>query len=232
MQKPAESQGSGRRATQRAAFYVDGFNLYYAIKDLRQNHLKWIDLWSLADHLIRQRTEALVKVAFCTAYNTRRFDSLTRHQKYVRALEHFGVTTVLGHYTAEPRNCRECRSEWVEDNEKETDVNLALHLIHDAQEDVFDHAYILTADSDQAATAKFLKEHWPTKRLTTIAPPGRNFSKSILRYADSKMALTTDQLEWAVMPPTVFKDAKTVVVKRPDEYATPPGWVHPSKRPK
>ena len=31
----------------RVAVYVDGFNLYHAIDELRDNQLKWLDLWQL-----------------------------------------------------------------------------------------------------------------------------------------------------------------------------------------
>ena len=35
----------------RVACYVDGFNLYHAIDDLRKPHLKWVNLWALAESL-------------------------------------------------------------------------------------------------------------------------------------------------------------------------------------
>ena len=41
--------------TKRVAVYVDGFNLYHALDDLAENHLKWLDLWSLSETLIGGR---------------------------------------------------------------------------------------------------------------------------------------------------------------------------------
>lgn len=231
MPERAECQASDCDNKVKAALYIDAFNFYYAVNDLKQNHLKWIDLWRLGNILIPKKSERLVKVAFFTAYNKKKYDSLTRHQKYIKALAHLGVTCVFGHYISEPRDCKYCNHEWTENREKETDVNLALHLIHDARADVFQHAYLLTADSDQAATAKFLKDYFPDKKLTTVAPPGRRFSDNILRYADGKIALTIGHLERVVMPPTIFHPDGSVVVRRPDEYAPPQGWVHPNKRP-
>ena len=46
----------------RAAFYVDGFNLYHPINDLGKPYLKWLDLWALGEHLIPGRSEGVVKV--------------------------------------------------------------------------------------------------------------------------------------------------------------------------
>lgn len=62
------------------------------------------------------------------------------------------------------------------------DVNVAINLISDAHLDVFDVAYLLSAVSDQAATAKLFKSRFPEKTLVSVAPPGRDYSKHILSY--------------------------------------------------
>ena len=64
MLEHSDCQDPGDRPVSRAAVYIDGFNLYYSISDLRQNHLKWINLRKLAEIIIPRRSEALVKVAF------------------------------------------------------------------------------------------------------------------------------------------------------------------------
>jgi hypothetical protein len=53
----------------RVACYIDGFNLYHAIADLGKPHLKWVDLFALAQSLCRAE-ETLVKVAYFSAYAT------------------------------------------------------------------------------------------------------------------------------------------------------------------
>jgi uncharacterized LabA/DUF88 family protein len=211
---------------ERAAVYWDGFNLYYAISDLRKNYLKWANLRKLSA-IILPGQALLTKTVFFTAYNKKDYDRLTRHRNYVKALEYYGVSCIFGHYVQQPRECDNCHHRWTESSEKETDVNIALHVLHDAYENVFDHAYLVTADSDQAATVKMLKSKFPAKKVTTVAPPGRNFSANILRYADGKITLNADQLERAVMPSTLFAEDRTVVVRRPPAYAPPPSWVHP-----
>ena len=214
------------RSPERAAVYLDGFNLYYAISDLRRNYLKWANLRKLSEILL-PGDALLTKAVFFTAYNTKDYDRLTRHRIYVRALEHYGVSCIFGHYIQQPRECGNCHHRWTESSEKETDVNIALHVLHDAHLDVFDHAYLVTADSDQAATVKMLKSHFPAKKVTTVAPPGRNFSANILRYADGKIALSADHIERVVMPSTVFAEDGSVVLRRPPAYVPPPEWVHP-----
>jgi hypothetical protein len=69
----------------RVGCYVDGFNLYHAVHDLHKSHLKWLDLWALAQSLCRPK-EQLVKVAYFSAYATWRPGAYARHRQYVALL--------------------------------------------------------------------------------------------------------------------------------------------------
>ena len=214
----------------RAAFYYDGFNLYHAINDLGESYLKWCNLWELAERLIPKQTEELVKVVFCTAFYPGDERKRWRHQQYLNALENVGVTTVKGHYVHEVSACSHCRKTWKQPTEKETDINVALSLIMDAQDDVFDRAYLVTADSDQAATARLFKDRFPQKQLITVAPPGRNFSVDIARYTGgNRLAITKDHLDWTVFPAIVMRGTNPSG-RRPREYDPPEWWVHPRDR--
>ena len=216
----------------RAAFYIDGFNLYHAIADLNDPFLKWVNLWALAKTLIPSQTEELVRVVFCTAYYPGDERKRWRHGEYIKALEIAGVHCSFGHYVHEPASCRSCGDTWSRPSEKQTDINIALHLYHDAFTDVFDQAYLVTADSDQAATARFLSTHFPKKSLVSVSPPNRNFSQNILRFAGGgKMQISKDAIEGALFPQIVIGDGKPAA-RRPREYNPPSGWVHPNSRPK
>ena len=214
----------------RAAFYIDGFNLYHAVDALGEPFLKWCDLRKLGEIIIPSQTESLVSVVFCTAFYPRDQDKKWRHMQYIAANEARGVKCVMGHYVHEEMSCRGCERTWQKPTEKETDINLALSLYQDAVSDVFDVAYLVTADSDQAATARFLSENYPAKSLVTVAPPGRNFSVDISRYAQRRIALNRDHLDRCVLPKIIMGD-KGVVAKRPKEYEPPDWWVHPDNRP-
>src|SRR5829696_9188995 len=37
----------------KVACYIDGFNLYHSIDELRKPHLKWVNLWALAESFVR-----------------------------------------------------------------------------------------------------------------------------------------------------------------------------------
>ena len=213
----------------RAAMYIDGFNLYYAVNDLEENFLKWVNLWHIAEQLIPKQSEQLVKVVFCTAYYPGDTGKRVRHERFKQALEFFGVECVFGHYIQQPMSCHDCGHEWSMATEKETDINVALALFDDAYQDIFDHAYLLSADSDQAATARMFKTRFPDKRLTSVAPPGREPSKNVMAFANAKIKLSPDHLERAVMPGMI--ETPNGLIVRPHEYDPPPGWVHPKDRP-
>lgn len=212
----------------RSAFYVDGFNLYHAIADLNEPFLKWCNLWKLAETVVPSKSEEIVKVTFCTAYYPGDERKKWRHQQYIQALTNVNVSVVMGHYVREDWKCRDCGFDWQKPTEKETDINLALSLYEDAVNDVYDKAYLVTADSDQAATANFFKKAFPKKSLVTVSPPGRKFSSHISNIADERLALNKDHLDTSVFPTIVLGER---AARRPNEYEPPAWWVHPDKRP-
>lgn len=207
--------------------YIDGFNLYHAISDLGEAHLKWLDLVKLGNLIIPGKTETLVQVTYCTAFYPGDSTKRWRHEQYLNALHVTGVVTLMGHYIHEPRDCHKCGHEWEKPTEKQTDINVALSLFNDARLDVFDTAYLVTADSDQGATAKFLATNFPQKKLVTVAPPNRNFSTSILANAIDKITLNKTHIERCLFGNVVFKEGMRAG-RRPREYDPPAGWKAPS----
>lgn len=204
----------------RAAFYIDGFNAYHSIADLDQPHLKWLNWQALASLLIPTRSETLVKVCICTAVKTSDVQKQLRHRAYLKALEHSGVECLRGHFSNETRTCKACGAKWQAPVEKQGDVNLALAVVSDAYEDVFDHCYLVTADSDQASAARMLKAKFPHKILTTVVIGGRSHSKEILSHADAKITINANHLERALFP-KLIQGAQAVL--RPKEYDPPGG---------
>ena len=130
--------------------YIDGFTLYHAIDSLGQLYLKWLDLWALS-HSIARANETLQAVNYFSAFATciAQAEHL-RHREYVKALEHKGVTCLMGHFKSKARTCKQCAASWVQHEEKETDVHIAARLVADAYENRFDRAVLITADSDLA----------------------------------------------------------------------------------
>lgn len=206
----------------RAAIYVDGFNLYYPIHEMGEDwcHLKWANLWKLGELISEPHNATLVKAVFCTAVPSHYPDKRDRHNKFNNAQRANGVTVVPGHHM----------HDGIKWNEKQTDINVALSLILDAVDDVYDIAILVSADSDQGATAKVFKERFPAKRLLAVAPPNRPVSDKVKPYAHQHFTMPRLLMERCVMSEVVHGKGGAIV--RPDEYAPPPGWMHPDARPK
>lgn len=113
-------------AARRVSIYIDGFNLYHAIDDLNENHLKWLDLWALSKTLIRPG-ETVSEVKYFSAYATWMPEGYRRHQRYIAALEAKGVKFIRGRFKEKPMQCKKCGVQYVAHEEKETDVNIGVH---------------------------------------------------------------------------------------------------------
>ncbi len=226
---PAGSiSGEALPAKARAAFYIDGFNLYHAIDEMGQPHLKWLNMRQLCEALIDPTQETLVKIVWCSAQYTKDPGKLTRHREYGRAIKAVGVTVVLGHFIEEEMRCKAtCRQDYRKATEKEGDVNVAINLIGDGFMNVYDHAYLITADSDHAATAKYFVEHLAPRRLITVAPPLKSHSKEILKHAHDRRTIPEKMLNACVFPQHVIVDGVTMASRHPS-YDPPAGWVNPN----
>ena len=66
----------------KVGFYVDGFNLYHAIDDLGQPHLKWLDLRALGQLLLDESKygKELARVVYRTAYKKTNADKELRQK--------------------------------------------------------------------------------------------------------------------------------------------------------
>ena len=219
-----------KNSASRAALYIDGFNLYHAIDDLDEPFLKWSDYWKLGSIIIPRKSQKLVKVVYCTAYYPNDENKKRRHRSFINAQKVNNVTVIEGHYVHEDVECRGCGAKWKKPTEKQGDINVALHLIKDGYDDLYDCAYLLSSDSDQAATARIFRDSFSSKKLVTVAPPERNFSVHIERYASERLKLNKSHIEKCVMPPVVFKPGVTSS-RRPKEYTPPDSWIHPDNRP-
>ena len=215
----------------RAALYIDGFNLYHAIDDLGQPHLKWLNFAALGERIIDRNKERLAKVRWFTAIQPRApADKNNRHRDYITALKFYNVTVHEGHFIFDDIDCRRCSHTWTKPQEKETDVGIGVRILDDAYQDVFDTAYLVTADSDQGATAKILKIRFSQKKLVSVVPPGMEASRAILTHTPHKLKLPVEYIEDCLLPAYAMKDATTIAFRRPAAYDPPSGWLPPRER--
>lgn len=198
----------------RTIVYVDGFNLYHALDDLREPHLKWVDLWSLSQRLLRPG-DTLAAVKYFTAYATWRSQSYRRHQRYVAALEARGVTSVIGRFKAKTVRCHACRTSYVTHEEKETDVNIGAHMMADLLTGRLDRAMIVSADTDLNAAVLLARSEAPGKLVDLVAPPGRKGRNSAALFE-----ITKGKVRKSLLPERIVLTDGRIIV-RPSKYDPP-----------
>ncbi|HDZ37939.1 MAG TPA: NYN domain-containing protein [Marinobacter sp.] len=199
--------------TRRVSVYIDGFNLYHALDDLGESHLKWLDLWALSETLVREK-EVVTTVKYFSAYATWMPASYRRHQRYVAALQARGVQFIEGRFKEKPMQCKTCGVRYKAHEEKETDVNIGVHLMADALQDRFDRALVISADTDLNEAVTLTKVEAAGKQIDIVAPPKRKGRNSIALFE-----VTVGRVRRSLLPAEIIHEGNTIM--RPIEY-TPP----------
>ena len=206
----------------RAAFYIDGFNFYHPVSKRAylqgKPHLKWMSYASLASLLIN-RGEEVANVKIFTARPTHLPDSLVRHRMMTRAWEAEGCQCILGRFKRKFVFCGDCRRETPHFEEKESDVNLAVHLVVDCLADEFDVAYVISSDGDVFPAFETCRRLCPGKELVTVSPPDLQPCKSIRDLSGVRLArVTWPQVESCPLPLYVYDSEGHLAATRPHEY--------------
>lgn len=147
----------------RVSSFIDGFNLYHALKRLDGAHLRWVNLWALMERQIRPRSEELTAVYYFSAYAQWLPAQRERYKKYVAALEASNVVPILGQFKIKDRECPSCSHAWKGHEEKETDVNIALYMLNEAYKNTYDLALLVSRDSDLKPAVKMILDQFPDK---------------------------------------------------------------------
>lgn len=197
-----------KKQPHRTIVYVDGFNFYYG--ELRGSQWKWLDPVKLFQNALGAQNE-IVKIKYFTARvqsTPSDPDVNVRQDTYLRALKaHCPLVELhFGHFLRhrirmENANPPPATVEVWKNEEKGSDVNLALHVLNDAWLDSYDCAVIVSNDSDLADSLKLVKEHH--KKVIGLITPGapvRKTSRQLEKYADFVKPIRTWTLADSQLP--------------------------------
>jgi len=205
--------------------YIDGFNLYYGCFRSKERpgwaKYKWLDLEKLCDHLLPR--DSVTQIRYYTADvrnqppDNRQSD---RQRAYLAALSTLPrVQIVKGHFLG-PRTVRmpECDAQGrflgrtvtvLRTEEKGSDVNLAVDLLHDAVKDRYRFAVVISNDSDLLTPIRFVREEFG-KTVGLVNPhPGRP-SVQLAKAVDFHRRITETVLQASQLPDEVRKGEATV----------------------
>lgn len=199
-----------RASALRTRVYIDGYNLYFGC--LKGSRHKWLDPLPLfKQHIIPSSMPpgmTSVLLPLCIKYFTARIveraakadDSVSCQARYHTALRKLyagQIELIEGYYSVTKQKARVVDGDkWPRDcdeilvwklKEKQSDVNLALEIYHDAVSGEVDHAIIVTNDTDIAPALKLIRAH--TDTIIGLVIPTRQS----VRRANTELA---EQAHW------------------------------------
>jgi uncharacterized LabA/DUF88 family protein len=177
----------------KTTIYIDGYNLYYS--RLKGTQFKWLDLVTLfGDKILLQQDPSaqVVSIKYFTApvkasYARHGQNSEHAQTQYLRALKakypdliqiiqgfHIFQPTALPTFVpnAQPSKAQVSRIWMIE--EKQTDVNIALHAYRDAARGHSDQVVICSNDSDIEPALRMIREDVPNIKIGLVMPLREN----------------------------------------------------------
>jgi uncharacterized LabA/DUF88 family protein len=94
--------------------------------------------------------------------------------------------------------------------EKMTDVNIAIQLLSDAFDDVYDMALVISGDSDLTTPVRRVRQRFPAKRVIVAFPPRRQ-SSELKRCATGYLSIGEDKLRMSQLPEALMKPDRFVL---------------------
>jgi len=197
----------------RVGVYIDGFNLYYGV--LRGTNYKWLDIQKFASSFLdpsENETLAVLK------YFTAKTDGQTgaRQQVYIRALRQCcpDLEIIYGYYLKKKTemvpvdDALGAKVEVWKQEEKGSDVNIAIHMVDDAWREKVDRVLVVTNDGDLSGAIKLVRHRHKDMRIQVgVVPPvfgDRELSRVLKkasdfrRNIDSKIHLEPCQLPYRI----------------------------------
>ena len=204
---------------ERVTVYIDGFNLYYGLREKGWRRYYWLNLRRLSENILDPH-QTLEKVRYFTArvvYDPKDPDKKKRQKTYLDAIRTLpDVNVHYGAYKRKSMKCLACGSMWRTHEEKMTDVNIAVELLGDAVDNVYDTAIVVSADSDLVGPIKAVLGRYPSKRIVVAFPPER-FSNHLRQVATGDFTIGRKK----------FKDSqlsRKVVMANGNVLTRPPTW--------
>ncbi len=193
---------------ERVIAYIDGFNIYFGMREAGYHNSRWLNLKQLILSLLKPEQE-LIGIKYFTSRVRNSPDKQKRQSTYIDALESTEVKVFYGNYQEGTEECRRCGNIWRSAKEKMTDVNIATTMIVDAYKDLYDMAMLISGDSDLTPPIKAIHENFPAKRVFIAFPPKRHNSSMSLVARGSliigRKKLFASQFDDVVISKTGYK---------------------------
>jgi uncharacterized LabA/DUF88 family protein len=221
--------------------YVDGFNLYNGA--LERWHAKWLDLRQLSQTL--RPHDHIGRIKYFTAlveYRPSDPDQQARQRTYWRALATVGVDIIPGSFRRRPRmmplvdsvdlietldrngtnvlDTKPAMSRVYRSEEKQSDVSLAAHMIHDAHRsgagNTFELALLISSDTDFTEAVRIVTQEIG-KKVVVCKPDSRAYCAALSAVATATRDLTERTCRACRLPDPVV-DAQGNHIAKPSSW--------------
>ena len=220
---------------QKLSIFIDGYNLYHAVDNLKKPHLKWANPRIFCKFFVNHKFEDVARIKFFTAFPKHKsFEVQARYKDFTDALKHYDIEVVEWNFKKKlvTINLDGQHHTKITHEEKESDVNIALAILEDAFEKTSDRILVITNDSDITPAIKMAREKNKELKINILTPPlqkTKQISNS-LYFASGNVGrdkkgqifhnfkmIKEFMLEQAIMPDEIIdKDGKKIII--PDEY--------------
>ena len=165
--------------------YIDGFNLYYRLK---KTSFKWLNLGSFVNSCLDLDKHRIEKIKYFSAKITRTLidpQKPIRQDMYLRAIRRIpNLEVIMGRFKKRKVTGFLCDSKGKETEElvtikkfeeKNSDVNIATHLVADGYGGKYDCAVLISNDSDLMTPIAHVKNILG-KMVVVVSPYEKNSS--------------------------------------------------------
>lgn len=191
--------------------YIDGYNLFYGC--LKHSDDKWLDLFKLFEHLLNEQCSQVdsLHIKFFTAdikakVATNGDSARIAQQSYHRALELLypeQISIIKGYYSLDKAHLptyqnpidKNSKVEVWRLEEKQTDVNIALHAYRDAAKGLAEQLVFVSNDTDLEPALIAIREDFNDKHKIGVVIPVRkpNQNNKERRPANKRLS---EQANW------------------------------------
>lgn len=202
---------------ERVITYIDGYNLYFGLRDSGLATSRWLDLVGLSRSLLKSNQQLEITRYFTTRVRNNP-DAASRQSIYIDALESLGsIDIAYGHFLSKRLKCYNCQHTWSTHEEKKTDVNIAVRLLEDAYDDRYDLAIVISGDSDLAPPVAAVQRRFANKRVLVAFPPKRH-SQDLRMHASAAFTISKTKIRSSRLPNPVTTTSGVVL-------HAPSGWL-------
>ncbi|MDE0517931.1 MAG: NYN domain-containing protein [Bdellovibrionales bacterium] len=196
--------------------YIDGFNFYHSLKN---TSYKWLNIEKLINSILDSSWHNVIKIKYFTA-KTPFSESAHRQSVYFKAIDTLQkVEIVYGKFkkrhikvrkkyieklfilTGEPQKLEHIKSilrenivQFPTNEEKETDVNIATHIIYDCCKENISSIVLLSNDTDLKLPLWFARKKLK-KRVVVITPMEMETHQDLRKISNKTLSLKENHLK-------------------------------------